>query len=657
MTHSFLGMYVSLSNQTNNTSYMNIPIKSLLFASIVIINIQCLRAQKPLFYEPANIHNAYEQETRSRNGQPGNHYWQNQANYKMDIRFNPLTNELKGNAVITYFNYSPDTLKEMIFHLFPNVYKTGMMRDFEIDPSDTSQGMQIKSLTIGGNIVDISSTSEMMNYDHTLARLSLESPLDYILPDTTVILAVSWEYTLNSASHMRTGQIDSTSYFIAYFFPRIGVYDDIEGWNDYYYQGTTEFYNDFGNFDVSIELPAGFVVWATGQLQNPARCLTMKYLNRYLMARDTNIMIRIIDQQDLLYRDFTPPDPEVVWNFKADHVTDFAFALSDHYLWDATSVVVDKNTEQTTLIQTAYDQNSADFFKVNPIAKKAVEYMSFDFPQIPFPYPQVTVFNGLDMMEYPMMVNDVSLEDIKGTFSLTAHEIFHNYYPFSTGNNERKYAWMDEGITSFFELIMMREIVDENFLSIYKYDSYKTEFGHERDLPLITASELIRAPHYYHNSYSKAVLFYLTLDQEMGRKQFTTFLQKFSESWSGKHPTGYDFLYALSDFTDQKINWLIQTWFFEFGYVDYAIEQVRQQDDQLNITIRKKGVLPSTILLKATTSEGESQFSRINPSEWDRNSDIYNLLINGNDFTRLDLEFDVPMDAFPEDNHFSFDTN
>ncbi|MCB2222225.1 MAG: M1 family metallopeptidase [Bacteroidetes bacterium] len=633
---------------------MIISIKSMLFGFLLFIGLQSIKAQETLFYEPVNIHHAYDKETRSRNGKPGPLYWQNQANYKMDIQFNPLTRELKGNALITYFNNSPDTLKEMILHLFPNVYKTGMNRDFEIDPADASQGMQITSLTIGGKIVDISSTSEMMVYDQTLARLSLKSPLDYILPDTTVNMAVSWEYTVNASSHMRTGQIDSASYFIAYFFPRIGVYDDIDGWNDYYYRGTTEFYNDFGNFDVSIELPAGYVVWATGQLQNPAQCLTMKYLNRYLMALDTNVMIRIIDQQDLLYRDFTPPDPEVIWNFKADHVTDFAFALSDHYLWDATSVVVDKNTEQTTLIQTAYDQNSADFFKVNPIAKKAVEYMSFDFPKIPFPYPQVTVFNGLDMMEYPMMVNDISLEDIKGTFSLTAHEIFHNYFPFSTGNNERKYAWMDEGITSFFELVMMREIVDENYLSIYKYDSYKTEFGHERDLPLIAPSELIRPPHYYHNSYSKAVLFYLTLDQEMGREQFTAFLQMFSETWKGKHPTGYDFLYALSNFTSQKFNGLIQPWFFKFGYVDYAIENVQQQDDQLNITIHRKGILPSTIILAATDVKGEIRKVRINPSEWDKDSDVYHARISADGVQNIDLEFDVPIDAYPEDNHYTF---
>ncbi len=635
---------------------MKFPAKTLLALIVSFAGLCMLNAQQNTFYEPVNIKKAYEQKTRSREGTPGSAYWQNEANYRMDIRFDPQRNLLIGDAVINYFNNSPDTLKELVFHLFPNVYRSGAIRDFEIDPRDAGKGMKIKSLTVGGKAVDLTGDSQMWYVDRTMADLNLDAPMDFILPDTMVTIEVSWEYTVNALSHMRTGQVDSSSFFIAYFFPRVGVYDDVEGWNYSIYQGTTEFYNDYGNFDVSITLPAGFVTWATGSLQNPKQCFTKKYLDRYQQALDTSTLVKIIEKQDLQYRDFTPADPEVVWNFKADHVTDFAFALSDHYLWDAIRVETDPDNERYTLVNSAYDQHSADFFKVIHLAKKSVEYMSGQFPAIPFPYPQVTVFNGLDMMEYPMMVNDISMEQIEETFSLTAHEIFHNYFPFATGNNERKYAWMDEGITSFFEFVMMREIVNENFTDIYQMDSYINEVGHERDLPLITPSELIRPPHYYHNSYSKAVMFYLTLDHEMGRDSFTRFIQSFFENWKGKHPTGFDFLYAISRFTEGRYDALIRAWFFEFGYVDYAIEKVSSDEKHATITLAKKGKYPATVYVQAVYDDEETELVGINPSQWDTGSNTYSVKIDAKGLREVNLIYDLPLDACPGNNHYSLQT-
>ncbi|HPE57468.1 MAG TPA: M1 family metallopeptidase [Bacteroidales bacterium] len=622
----------------------------------ILVCASLLQAQNPAFYEPVNINKAYQSQTRSRDGKPGANYWQNRGDYKMHISFDPAVNLLDGEAEITYYNNSQDTLKELIFQLAPNYYKKGGVRDYEIEPEDAGQGIKIKKLTVGNKNVNLAEDGEMWYVEQTLGELYLDSPLDYILPDTLVKIFVSWEYTLNAGSHMRTGQVDSSSYFIAYCYPRIGVYDDIDGWNKTPYQGSTEFYNDFGNYDVEIDVPAQFVVWATGQLQNPAQCLTQKYLDRYLEAAEINTLIHIIDQEDIKYRDFTSPDPYVIWNYKAENVTDFAFAMSDHYLWDAYRVKTGPGEDQTTIINTAYDQNSADFFKVIHLAKKSVDYMSYSFPAIPFPYRSITVFNGQDMMEYPMMVNDVSMDKIEESMSLTAHEIFHSYMPFVVGCNEQKYAWMDEGLTSYFEMVMMRELVNEDYLDIYQFDTYIDEIGHERDLPLITPSDRIRPPHYFHNSYTKAVMFYQQLAHETGRDKFAEFLQSFYNTWKGKHPTGYDFLYALADFTDNKYNWLINPWFFELGFMDYGIQNAEIGEKQTIVTLENNGNYPATLYLTATYSEGDPVRKTIKASEWLGNK-TFVATFKSENLQSVGISYDIPLDANPANDLYSVKNN
>jgi hypothetical protein len=199
-------------------------------------------------------------------GKPGPKYWQNRADYSMDINFDPVTRILTGKETITYSNNSPDTLNELLLFLFPNYYKKGNARDDTIDYRDESPGVTIEQMKVNNIPVDISPGSRFFEYGHTHLKLLLEKPLP---PGKSLLLSISWYYTLNENSHTRTGSVDASSFFIAYFFPRIAVYDDIHGWDDSLYTGIAEFYNDFGNFEVSIAVPRNFMVWATGSQQNP----------------------------------------------------------------------------------------------------------------------------------------------------------------------------------------------------------------------------------------------------------------------------------------------------------------------------------------------------------------------------------------------------
>ena len=564
-------------------------------------------------YMPINIKKAYDKESRSYDGKPGANYWQNRADYNIKVDFDPVTRLIRGSEKITYYNNSPDDLTEIIFQLFPNLYQRGNRRDFEIEPDDESEGVMITDLALNGKKIDIQSGTNSLEYDHTILKLFLQ---DRLKSGEKLDLNISWYYTLNENSHMRTGAVDSSSFFIAYFFPRIAVYDDIDGWTGFKYMGDAEFYNDFGNFDVSITVPKNFIIWATGTLENPDQVLTEKYLKRYREAFTSDNIVHIIDSAECTQNNITKSNATNTWEFKAFNVSDFAFALSDHYLWDATSLVVDTVSGRRIYIDAAYNKHSIDFYQVNKISRKTIEFMSYQIPGIPFPYPEMTVFNGLDEMEYPMMVNDKSYTDINATIMLTAHEILHSYLPFYMGINETKYAWMDEGFTSFCEYLYACEMISPEIADLAFLDDYRKQAGYALDAPIFTVSEFLKRPVYSYNSYAKPAGFFLTLKDLLGEEKFKEAIKEFMTHWNGKHPTPYDFFFTLQNSSGQNLDWIIKPWFYEFGYVDLALINVAKDDYEYKIVIEKKGNYPASVHLKLIFANGSNETIKNNSSVW-----------------------------------------
>ncbi len=608
-------------------------------------------AQTVSFYTPVNVLDAFEDQTRTIEGLPGINYWQNAADYKINVAFDPETRLVKGDETIVYYNNSPDTLDYLLLHLFPDMYKKGTPRDFEIAPQDEHDGVFIKHMIINNKKVTYSIQNEYIIPMSTYSWIELLEP---ILPESTNEIIISWEYPVNKGSHNRTGQVDSSSFFIAYWFPRIGVYDDIAGWNEYSYSGVGEFYNDFGDFDVNITVPGGYVVWATGELQNPQYTLSSKYYLRYKEAKQSDEITKIIESGDLKFMDFTAPDPEVTWRFKAKNVTDFAFALSDHYLWDAVRVEVDKQNDKAVFLQTAYNKISPDFPKVIHISKRSIEYMSDNLPGVPFPYPSMTIFNGLDEMEYPMMVNDISLENIIETYSLTSHEIHHTYFPFYTGCNERRYAWMDEGLTSYFEYNIIKDVIDSTLSSIFFMDDYNYIRGTDRDFPLFVTSEVVRDPEYYALSYPKAAIFFSILEKEIGKQKFIRILGDFINTWKGKHPTGHDLLNFIQNQAGKDVSWIIQPWMFEYGYVDLAIDNVEIQDGKANVHITNNGSHPAPYVLDVFYEDGSIEVITGNKIIR-KDEQVTDELKIDKKINMLRIYYELPVDVYPTNDVYIVD--
>lgn len=596
--------------------------KKILSLPILICLVSFLHAQT--LFTNTNFQKAVASGTRTENGIPGKNYWQNRADYNMQISFDPVTQELKGTEIISYLNNSPDSLKEMIIRLYPDLYKKGVERLSHIADKDLTDGVQITYFKIGDEV--ISDFSDRNKAFHVNTNLIIK-PDKPVLPHSETQLEINWNYKVNTGSPVRTGMVDSGSYFIAYFFPRIAVYDDIDGWDTWSYNGAQEFYNDFGNFNVSIQLPKGYVVWATGNRENAAENFSQNILNKINKASSSNKIIFVIDSTDYSQNKVFRENASGVWKFNATHVTDFAFALSNHYLWEASAVVVDSSTGRRTVAEAAFNPVHKDYFDVADQARQTVYYASHYYPKYPFPFPHITVFDGTDQMEYPMMVNDNPLPNRKDAVQLTTHEIFHSYFPFFMGTNETQDSWMDEGWATIGESVispLMGEPEDDGIFS-------KTRFvkvsGTDQNVPLITNTKLYSGLAYLANSYGKPGVCYYVLQQLLGDELYFKGLHYYMNTWNGKHPNPYDFFYSFNKGTNKNLNWFWKKWFFGWDYPEMSVTVKSQKTGNAIAVVKNTGGLPLPVVLTIQTNNGKTIEKKYSPAVWEKGQKIFSVTL------------------------------
>ena len=565
-----------------------------------------LRAQRSLPL-PANTRAAYDMQTRSPDGRPGKNYWQNRANYKIQASFDPASRLLTGEVEIQYFNNSPDTLRQLLFKLYPNLYKKGSVRMMKIDPSDIGEGLRLESVRING----ADSTPLQPVVDGT----NMELPINPLLPKQSIFLNIKYSYTLNKGSHIRTGEVEPGADFVAYFFPRVAVYDDVDGWNRTPYTGPLEFYNDFCHFQVSITVPAGYMVWATGDFQNPREMLSERCFNRLQDAAKNDSVTTIIDSSDLARGGYLNEGYHT-WKFEADNVTDFAFATSNHYVWKSSSLVVDSATGRRTRVDAVFNPKHASYFNVIGYARQTVQDMSFRFPRFPFPYPHETVFDGADQMEYPMMVNDNPLESRAEDIELTVHEIFHTMFPFYMGINETKYGWMDEGWATLGEWLIS-PMIDSAIQDDYGMRPYESQAGSEADLPVTSLSTQQNGISLFINNYPKPALGYLFVKDMLGEELFNKAMYFYVTQWAGHHPTPLDFFNAINTGSGRNLNWFWQRWFYDQGVPNLGITQVLRRGKEFAAVIECKGTKPVPVDLTAYFEDGSKAFFHRDVSCWE----------------------------------------
>jgi len=582
--------------------------RSILLLIVLLGLVAPLMAQKPNLPFPRNFEKSYEKGIRNWDGSPGASYWQNRSDYTIRVAVNPKKRLIEGEQDVTYFNNSPDSLKIIRVKLLHDLYKKGGQRADDLSPNDVTDGVLLKKLTING--ADVGKNAQ---YRHeTYLDIRLKKPL---ASNASLQMSVEWSFTMPSDPNAtRECVCDPSTFFIPYFYPEIAVYDDLHGWASTPYNGLQEFYHDFSNYDVTITLPKGYQAWATGEWQNAADVLQPEFLTRWEKAHQTADIVSVFSEADLKSRKVYKKAKNNVFHFKASEVPDFTFAISDHYNWDATSVVVDANTGRRTFVSAAYDTNSKDFKRVAQIASDGIGLMSTWLPGYPFPYPCLTVFNGNDGMEYPMMINDESVSE-ENVMGLTLHETAHTYFPFMMGINEQYYAWMDEGWANFFD-----HFLEDSLSNKQSRIGGSWGFGNDWEVPPMVPSRSLDGLSYGFASYSRPQLAYTQLYEYLGYETFQLCLKTYMDRWKGKHPGPYEFFNTFNDVSGQNLDWFWKPWFFEFGYPDLSVEVAKVDNVASNsyfiAYVTREGNIPVSLDLEIEYEDGTKERYRRTADSW-----------------------------------------
>jgi hypothetical protein len=586
------------------------------FNLIFLLLFGCITVSAQQVPVDRNTAKALAKNTRTQTGEPGKNYWQNKADYDLDIVFDPVSRQLKGTALISYYNNSPDTLKKLVFKLYPNLYKSTSMRNAAVSSDDLTGGVIINDLQINQKVTDSNKQS--------IRGTNLFIKGTEILPQQRVSIRVAYSYTLNKGSFIRTGQINKGSFFIAYSFPRLAVYDDVDGWNEYEYLGKEEFYNDFGDFKANVSVPENYCVWATGDLTNADDVYNPKIAARIHKAELSDSTIDVIAAEDLK-GNVTKTGAMNTWKFDAHNVTDFAFAVSNNYIWQASSIMVDQRTKRRTRVDAVFDPEHKAYLNVVDYARKTVGLISYHLPGIAFPYPHMTIVDGLDAMEYPMMVNNLPFEEEKDMVEFTAHEVYHTLFPFYVGTNETKYSFMDEGWATMSEFLF-HPLIAPGVKLDYDISSVNDYAGLAEDVPVMTPTAQLYGKARFADKDLKPALSLYYLKEMLGEKVFRDAMRYYIKTWAGKHPTPYDFFNCMNAGSKKDLAWYWKKWYYDKAVPDLAINSVTHTGERYQIIIVNKGGAPLPVHLEINLKEGHSMTITRTAGIWKNGQKAVNLV-------------------------------
>ncbi len=583
-----------------------------ILSALLIITVSA--AAQAQLYMPRSIKATYAKSNRSLDGKPGKNYWQNHAVYDINVTAMPPDRNIKGKETITYYNKSPDTLRAPSLKLFLNIHRPGAARDGFAYPDYLTEGITIDNVTADGKKVNVPK-----DFSNTNWGIRLPSAL---LPDKSVKLDIEWHYAISIQSG-REGMIDSTSWFLAYFYPRVAVYDDYNGWDRMPFVDSHEFYSDFNDYTVTLHVPKNYIVTGTGTLQNPETLLQPSFAAKYAAVMTSDKTINIVSKEDLLAKNITAQNEVNTWTFKAQNIPDMAFAMSDHYNWDGCSVLVDNATGRRAGAYAMYDDKSKDYHFVAQQAGHALNWLSHNWPGIPYPYEKTTVVQGFAGMEYPMMANDETYADTTFSRFVAEHEIAHTYMPFYMGINETRYGFMDEGWATTFEyLIGTSDMGKEKAISFYKQfrvQGWITDPSPEEDIAIITPGDALSGRGLGNNEYGKASLGYLAMKDMLGDELFKKCLLGYMDRWHGKHPIPWDFFYTYNDIAGKNMDWFWNAWYFQNTYIDLSLKSVIKSAGGYKLSIENIGGMPAPVDLMITYADGSAETIHETPALWEKN--------------------------------------
>jgi hypothetical protein len=609
---------------------------SLTLVLIQLLNASQAKAQAPSsskIYMPLDIKRAYKNGTRSFDGLPGKNFWQNTCNYKIQASINLTNRELTGREYIDYINNSPDTLKKMVFHTYQDAFRKGSLRSYDI--REETEGLILGLLIINGDTI----SNKNYKQSYTLLDISLKKP---ILPRSISKIDITWKIQIKGKPEFREGFIDSTSAFIGLWYPKICVYDDLFNWNEDIYNLKDEFNSPLSTYDVSVSLPKGFLVWATGTLVNQEN-YPLLIRDRLRNCYSSGQIETIIDSTTILDQGEAGKEP---WKFHADSVPDFAFAFAKNFAWDAGVFSI---ANKKVLISSVYPVKlSSHPNQITKVVKNAMEIYSLKDPGVEYPYPYFTSFcgGGSGGMEYPMMSFDEPVINAVYSPYLFIHEFLHSYQPFYLRTNETKFAWMDEGITDFYAFKICKNFnydLTAINLSYEKYDEPGLKgIG---NMPLLVTSSNYAIENYTGMCYCKPPQMLTSLEDLIGPELWKNCFAAFTNTWKYKSPMPFDFMFFIESYTKKDLFWFWDAWFMHFGMPDLSVQRVANN----RITLENKGGLPIPFTLEITDNNGKKEQIQYHADCWSKGR-LFEIKHPTDKLSKVEVKCDLVKDYNLADN-------
>ena len=552
---------------------------------------------------------------RTGSGRPGPDYWQQRADYRIEATLDPTANELSGRETITYANRSPDALPYLWLFVEQNICASNSVTNqldqpplvflsssFDFSCKGFNGGLALGALRVGGRDARYSVFG-------TTLRIDLAQPL---APGATATIDAEWRFKVPPYGAGRMGH-DGPLYEIAQWYPRMAVYDDIRGWNHEPYIGAGEFYLEYGSFDVSLTVPASYVVAATGTLRNPADVLTADQRARLARAVRSDSTVAIISADEAADASRTRPATQgaLTWHFTADSVRDFAFAAGPGMRWDASGY-------DGILIETLYRPAARPWEEANRIAHRAIQYFSEQWFR--YPYAHATTVEGpVEGMEYPMLTfvpNSPNREELQWVLS---HEFGHEWFPMVVGSNERLYPWMDEGFNTFIDLggaaAYFKGTPYGDSIEVHPLHLYRDHAIAGREQPLIARP--VEVADLFWGGYQKPALMMQTLRTEvLGPERFDPAFREYIRTWAFRHPAPADFFRLMRDESGMDLDWFWRSWVFGTDRLDQAVESVTGTKSGSTVVLASCGTMVMPLEMDVTYGDGTTERVRLPVDMW-----------------------------------------
>ena len=575
---------------------------------------------------PRAFRRALDRGTRTAEGRPGPNYWQQWARYTIAARLDVPAKQLTGTTRIVYRNNSPDSLRQFNVQLIQNFHRDDALRHRAVD---ITGGYTFTRVAAAGQALGAPQQG-VRGPSYTVDGTNLRIvPQAALAPRDSIVLELDWSFRVpQDGASGRMGWNSDDFFYLAYFYPQMAVYDDVAGWETDPFLGNAEFYAGFGDYDVTLDVPEGWLVQGTGRLVNEREVLPDPIIERLRRAEASDTVVHVIGEQDLGPGRSTrqSADGRLRWHFAADSVRDVAYSVTSASLWDAVRTSVgDRNGDG----RPEYSRAEAIFRPAHGLWRQAARYAQHAIAfhsrnlGVPYPYPHATAVEGEGIigggMEYPMMTMIGAFDDGGDTllYSVVNHELAHNWVPMIVNTDERRHGWMDEGSTSFNEDQASADFYPGYSSEPAEFTTYVDQARSGEEGALVRYSDFLdRMDDYWVYAYQKPASLLIALRGLLGRDEFRHAYQGYLRTWAFRQPKPWDFFNYFNTATGQDLSWFWRTWYYETWVLDQTVAGVAPGPRGTEIVVRDLGDAPMPARLTITRANGDTLRREIPVSTW-----------------------------------------